>query len=216
MNQSTTRSLIWHPIWNRRDPDLVQFNGTESFFSDWDEYASFAEAEAEFVSRVLGLGPEDRVLDLGCGTGIIASLLAGRVQSILALDYSEHALEVASSDHSAPNLEYRRQNIGSLDCSGLEVDKAYAVGVLHYLDNYEVVRTLLSQLLEKGVEVVAVDVPDESMKGQVTRNYDIEMYSHLFFDEEKLKQDFEHITFWRGMFPSYGNDPLRFSFHISP
>jgi cyclopropane fatty-acyl-phospholipid synthase-like methyltransferase len=194
----------------------VQFNGTESFFSDWDEYASFAEAEAEFVSSILRLGPEDRVLDLGCGTGFIASLLAARVQSMLAVDYSEHALEVACSDHSAPNIEYRRQNIGSLDYSTLDVDKAYAVGVLHYLDNYEVVRILLSGLLDKGTEVVVVDVPDESMKSQVTRDYDTETYSHLFFDEEKLKRDFDNITFWRGMFPSYGNDPLRFSFLLKP
>jgi len=44
--------------------------------------------EAEAIARLLALGPGDRVLDLACGHGRHARVLAGRVASLVGLDRS--------------------------------------------------------------------------------------------------------------------------------
>lgn len=68
-----------------------------------------AEKEAAFVRRVLGLGPGDRVLDLCCGQGRHAVLLA------------RYGLRVAAQDLSAEYLDMARQHAVS---TGIELETA--------------------------------------------------------------------------------------------
>jgi SAM-dependent methyltransferase len=208
------RSRIWWEIWNRRSPELVEFNGAEACFSDFPSYKSFIMHEAAFVRDTLQLDGTHRVLDLGCGTGLLSSFIAPTVRSVVALDYSEDALEVARTQRPRANVEYQRADLTSLDTSAFDVDKAYAVGVLHYLDSYEAVREMLLSLTTRGVDVLVVDVPDENARALVTRHYDMEKYSHLYFDEKRLRADFDGVTIYRGLFPEYSNDSVRFSFHL--
>jgi SAM-dependent methyltransferase len=51
--------------------------------------------EVEEIARVLGLGPGDRVLDLACGHGRHARVLAGRVESLVGMDRSREYLRRA-------------------------------------------------------------------------------------------------------------------------
>jgi trans-aconitate methyltransferase len=211
-----SRSGEWHPVWDRRDPGKVEFNGCEACFPDLAAYRAFVAAEARLVTDLLRFGPDDRVLDMGCGTGLLTSMVAPQVRWVLALDYSHDALEVARTKHPSPNIEYRRADLGRLDPQALDVDKAYAVGSLHYLDNYETVRGLLAGLSERGVEIVVLDVPDEQFRSEVTREYDTARWSHLCFEEARLRADFPRVTILRGRFPEYSNDAVRFSFHLTP
>jgi len=210
------RGKTWWGVWNRRAATVVEFNGYERCFSDFESYRAFVAREAAFVRETLQLGPSDRVLDLGCGTGLLTSMVAPHVHSVIALDYSEHALEVARAEHNADNIDYRCADVNRLDLGNLEVDKAYSVGVLLYLDNYSIVRDLLRGLTRRGVEVLVVDVPDVAMQASVQRPYDVNEFSHLYFEENALRADFEGITVYRELFPEYGNDSFRFTFHLSP
>lgn len=212
---SSGRSRTWWEVWNRRAPELVEFNGTERCFDDFASYRAFVANEAAFVRESLALGASDTVLDLGCGTGILASFIAPHVRSIVALDYSEHALEVARAKHPAANVEYRQGDLAQVDPQDFDVNKAYAVGSLHYLDSYDAARDLLRRLIERGIEVVVVDVPDVEAQERVERHYDMDTYSHLYFDEARLNADFDGVVVRRGLFPEYSNDAVRFSFHLA-
>src|ERR1700759_426421 len=48
-----------------------------------------------------------RVLDIGCGTGLLAWELSKHFESVLAIDISEPMLAIARAKRSAPNIEYR-------------------------------------------------------------------------------------------------------------
>lgn len=85
----------------------------------WDrssrKYARGAIADQAGYERTLQrtralLGPGDRVLELGCGTGTTALVLASGVQSYLATDISAGMIAIAEEKHAAapaPSLAFR-------------------------------------------------------------------------------------------------------------
>lgn len=208
------RGKTWHEVWDRRDPAVVELNGYDRLFDDLGVYLEFVDEVAAFVSRTLRLGAEDRVADLGCGTGQLASRLAPLVTSLIGVDYSDHALEEAMSHHGMPNVEYVRADLNVLDLEGISVNKAYSASVFQYLDNYETARRVLVGLLDRGVETLVLDVPDARHAGETSRDYDQRRFSHLCFDEDQLRADFPEVTVYRGCFPSRPEDGARLTFHL--
>lgn len=85
----------------------------------WDrisrKYAMSAIADQAGYERTLDrtralLGPSDRVLELGCGTGTTALRLAGDVRDYLATDLSAGMIAIANEKHAAglvPTLAFR-------------------------------------------------------------------------------------------------------------
>jgi cyclopropane fatty-acyl-phospholipid synthase-like methyltransferase len=65
---------------------------------------SSAEAAAELAWRLLDLQPGMSVLDLGCGSGDLASRLAARECRVTGLDSSEVFLDRARADAAAAGV----------------------------------------------------------------------------------------------------------------
>jgi ubiquinone/menaquinone biosynthesis C-methylase UbiE len=68
---------------------------------------------AEYLIELASLGAEERVLDVGCGTGIVARRVAWRVGAdgkVVGLDINESMLEVARkvSSDIRPAIEWRK------------------------------------------------------------------------------------------------------------
>ena len=77
------------------------------------------------------LGPADRVLELGCGTGTTALRLAGGVQSYCATDISAEMIAIAEEKHAAgpvPALVFRTATAEALDG---QFDAVLAFNYLH-------------------------------------------------------------------------------------
>ena len=72
----------------------------EHFMARWSR-----RLEAPFLD-VAGVKAGDRVLDVGCGTGVITAALAERGCTVVGLDASEPYLEGARRDRSHPNIVY--------------------------------------------------------------------------------------------------------------
>src|ERR1700737_925560 len=79
--------------------------------------ATDAQAYEHFMARwsrrlggpfldFVGVKAGDRVLDVGCGTGVITAALAERGCTVVGLDASEPYLEGARRDRSHPNIVY--------------------------------------------------------------------------------------------------------------
>ena len=170
-----------------------------------------------FIGNTLEVNSKDVVLDLGCGTGIAASAIADRAARVLAFDYSKIALEVAREKRSRENLDYDWADLNVIDVEKLRpANKAYAVGSVYYLDSLENVFRIVDSLVLQGAEVLLIDLPDANLMDQRERNYDTSQYRHLNFLESDFTERYGHVTFHRGLYPSYANDALRFSVHIRP
>jgi ubiquinone/menaquinone biosynthesis C-methylase UbiE len=104
---------------------------------------------AEYLIELASLGPEERVLDVACGTGIVARRAARRVGAdgkVVGLDINEGMLEVAhkASSDVRPAIEWRRGDAtdmplpdGAFDVvfcqQGLQffADRSAALGEMH-------------------------------------------------------------------------------------
>ena len=108
----------------------------------WDrisrKYAKDAIADQGGYERTLErtralLKPDDRVLELGCGTGSTALRLAGDVRSYLATDLSAGMIEIAREKQSVsaiPTLDFQ---IATAEASILEAGRFNAVLGFNYL-----------------------------------------------------------------------------------
>ena len=128
----------------------------EMYDSDTDslQEASFRarrDAAVKYVLRVLPAG--GRVLDLGCGSAPVLSLLRGHGVSCTGLEYSEDMLQ-----HAAARLRSMQLDAGDLhrgDCRETQFEAAsfdvvVCLGVISYVEDYAVVLREIKRILKPG------------------------------------------------------------------
>jgi 2-polyprenyl-3-methyl-5-hydroxy-6-metoxy-1,4-benzoquinol methylase len=75
--------------------------------------------------------PEMKILDLGCGPGLYAELLAQKGHSVIGVDYSENSIQYATrqAKEKKLNIEYLKKNYLNLD-----FDNQFDLIIMIYLD----------------------------------------------------------------------------------
>ena len=121
-----------------------------------------------YIAKLLRLSSSDVVLDLGCGNGILAILLAPKVKYVVGVDFSETLLSQASRIASAPNIEYRQADarVVSSALENRKFDKVLISSTFQYFDA-PMARNVLGEirkLLAPNGLVCVMDIPDQSRK----------------------------------------------------
>lgn len=145
----------------------------EEFARSFDEKADRYDRESdellrkaqELVVRLVEPHAEDVILDIGCGTGTIATMLAPRVKRVIGIDISEKML-----DHALTKTErFNNVSLGlgsfqspeeSFDLAREGITKIVSNYALHCLDAQEkrVAIERMADLLPAGGTVVLGDV----------------------------------------------------------
>ncbi len=106
------------------------------------------------LERVRGLlGPEDRVLELGCGTGSTALLLAADTGSYVATDFSAGMIAIAEEKLAGSpiaQLSFRVATAGELVGQGARHDAVLGFNYLHLVDDLPGTLTAICELLAPG------------------------------------------------------------------
>jgi SAM-dependent methyltransferase len=87
------------------------------------------------IGRTLGLGPDARVLDLGCGDGAFANMvLARNFAAVDGYDLSEAGIRRAVANAPGPQVRFTHCDITRLDFAALpRYDGAFLIGILHHV-----------------------------------------------------------------------------------
>ena len=98
--------------------------------------AAAASARLAWAAQILDVGPEDRVLEIGCGHGVAVSLVGERLVGghILSIDRSQTMVEAATR-RNAEHVDAGRATVEETTLEGAQlaersIDKAFAFHVV--------------------------------------------------------------------------------------
>jgi ubiquinone/menaquinone biosynthesis C-methylase UbiE len=122
---------------------------------EYDFVATREPRSAFFLNHL----PErrQRLLDVGCGTGILAHELSRHFASVVAIDISEPMLTIARARRAAPNIVYRREDANHLALNQ-RFDCIVSHTAFHHLEDVsETLRALKASLEPRG-RLILVDI----------------------------------------------------------
>jgi ubiquinone/menaquinone biosynthesis C-methylase UbiE len=145
----------------------------------------------EAIDR-LDLAPDDRVLDVGCGTGFATEGLLDRVHTVHGLDQSVHQLERATDKFGrAGPVRFYMADAERLPFSDDSFDVVWSSGSIEYWPNPVVTLAEFRRVTRPGGQVLVVG-PDAPKRGVFRRLADAIM---LFYDEEEADRMFAEAGF---------------------
>ena len=123
--------------------------------ADYDRLGDFSGNDGSWLVNVLPAAG-GRALDLGCGTGRHAVLLAERFAHVDAVDLSLPMIEIARAKRSRPNVAYQQADLLEVTGSG-EYDLVLSVMTLHHMPDLRAALARIKGLLAPGGRIVLVD-----------------------------------------------------------
>ncbi|HZD00758.1 MAG TPA: methyltransferase domain-containing protein [Actinomycetes bacterium] len=103
-------------------------------------------------------GRGGRAVDLGCGTGQHAAMLATRYRQVLAVDVSAPMLQLARARRAHPSITYAERDLRSVrPHTDGAFDLVLSVYALHHVDDLEQTLRGIRELVAPGGRVVLVD-----------------------------------------------------------
>ncbi len=118
--------------------------------------AIFAPYAGDLIERARPIGPSDRILDLGCGTGIVARMLRerlGAAAQITGVDVS--APMIAKAREVAPELDWREGNAMQLPFADRSFDLVLCQQMLQFVPDPQVALSEIRRILVPGGRLIA-------------------------------------------------------------
>jgi demethylmenaquinone methyltransferase/2-methoxy-6-polyprenyl-1,4-benzoquinol methylase len=152
----------------------------------WDD-----EMREEALSMV-EIGQDDRVLDVGCGTGFATEGLLGRTDDVHGLDQSIHQMEKAFEKFGKRDrVKFYRGDAERLPFKDGSFDVVWSSGSIEYWPNPVDALVEFRRVVKPGNQVLVVG-PDDPKSSVFQKLADAIM---LFYDEEEAQRMFEEAGF---------------------
>jgi len=126
------------------------------------EYNRIADRKrVDFIANVLksSLPSNARILDVGCGNGVISRHLGKLGFTVLGIDVSEKTIETARSLTTLPNVSFQTKSAEELVASGEKYEAVICSEVLEHLNNPGSLLDVLYQTLADNGKLI-VTVPN--------------------------------------------------------
>ncbi len=142
----------------RRTGDTIAIDGAYQYraLTEGNPVQRFwHEAKQLVIDRFLPPEPGDFVMDVGCGSGVIANHLAEQGAEVIAVDGNPDAIAFARKQFSSEKIQFVNGLVDELFEAGRPVDKIYCLEVIEHIYYEQVVKMLRAfhALLKPGGQV---------------------------------------------------------------
>lgn len=164
---------------------------------EWDtpERISRAARVAAAIEEAVSLGPTDRLVDVGAGTGLLGLALVDDVGEVVLLDPSAGMIEVATEKLAASDLRSVSAVRHDLLADPPPVDPfdvAVSLLVLHHLEDTAGALAAIRELLVPGGRIALADLDTEDGS---FHSADAEGIHHRGFDRAEVAKLAESVGF---------------------
>jgi len=138
----------------------------------------FGHWAQEIIERARPVGPADRILDLGCGTGIVARLLRERLGGgarITGIDASPEMVAMART--LAPEIDWREGNAMKLPFADASFELVVCQQMLQFVPDWAAALSEVRRVLVPGGRLVAAtwrsrrELPLFDVLGQIAERH---------------------------------------------
>lgn len=124
--------------------DIEEFNKPDDYFIYKLKY------KKKFIQKIKKYAKNKKVIETGCGTGLMAGYLQKIGLEVTALDLSQkvldYAKEIATNSNVICPCKYEQGDILKLKYKDDTFDVSYSNGVLEHFDDQDIVKTLKEQM----------------------------------------------------------------------
>src|SRR3954447_20716621 len=160
MRRTCAPAPVWNPgAMDHRQTTVEQFTRQAAGFS-----SAPAMNDAGAMALLLDaarLGPDDAVLDVACGPGIVTAAVAARARMVVGIDLTPEMLELARRRCSEQGLDNTRFDLGDVRALPYE-DGAFSRVVcryaLHHVTDPAAVVREMARVCAPGGRVVVADM----------------------------------------------------------
>ncbi|NPE27404.1 class I SAM-dependent methyltransferase [Methanococcoides sp. SA1] len=189
------QSEYWKEHWTSNSEEQENIHcisgwGNRTFQEIMDSIVDTAEK--------LKLGPNDQLLDIGCGAGVFEMALTHWIKSIVGIDYSEGMVSVAQKHTDKyENVSIGRADIRKLPYENNSFDKILVNSVIQYLNDLKDVEIALKELNRVAIDnciILIALLPDIDTKNKLLKGYyDLDLSSEVI--EQKIEA-WEHVIWF--------------------
>lgn len=135
-------------------------------------FPSYLQVTTGKIAATANIMPDDRVLDLGCGTGELLFTLAQKfpaANEFVGIDLSEEMLKLAKSKLDAfKAVSLRSGNIEQIPYPDASFDLIVSSGVLHYVRNPKTMMREALRVLKPRGRLLLIDMAQESLTTKIS------------------------------------------------
>lgn len=111
-------------------------------YNSWQLFVGGEKARATIAKKYINAKAEERVLDIGCGTGTLFELM-GKEIDYVGYDISQEYIDFAKNKYKdTPNARFYFKRVNEIEMSEKDFDVVIAIGILHHLNDDEALKLI--------------------------------------------------------------------------
>jgi 2-polyprenyl-3-methyl-5-hydroxy-6-metoxy-1,4-benzoquinol methylase len=153
--------------------------------------------ECRTLIRWLGPRPRERILDVGCGDGSNAEVIAQRGALVTGIEVNRERLAIANRKSVGSRIAFHLMNAEEMELEDESFDKAVSFCVIeHFRQDYRVLAHLNRVLKPKGMLVLSADSLSNPEITDAERNAHRRRYAvNTFYTIETVRKKLDEAGF---------------------
>jgi len=165
-------------------------------------FSPFKIYEFAELQKGLKFSGEEKILDIGCGSGLQTMLIGMRCKNVVGIDISEQAITAAKNVSfymkERINIEFRCVKLENAKFEKEWFDKIFSICVIEHIPNYiEILREAHRILKNDGQMIFSVDALETIQDYKLLEKHKKQHFVEKYFNKQELKTILEEIGFKR-------------------